>query len=254
MAETVVLLPGMLCDAGLWAHVESELDLPVVHAVLRSPSITGMAEHVLSGVDGPIVLVGLSLGAIVGFEVARLAPERLAGFAALATNAAAPRAEQHQGWSRVARRTEAGEFAAVVEEILPTMYSRPQPSPDLARVFRGMAERIGPRWFRDQLAAQGTRADARDVLPSITVPSLVACGAEDALCPPEFHREMAGRLPDAELQLVPDAGHLLPLEAPERTAELLNRLIRRCTPPTNEENDDVARRVEPTGTEADRHR
>lgn len=242
----------MLCDAGLWAFVESELDLPVVHAELRSPSITGMAEQALSCMDGPSVVVGLSLGAIVGFEVARLAPERLAGFAALATNAAAPRAEQHQGWSRAARRTEAGEFAAVVEEILPTMYSRPQPSPDLARGFRGMAERIGPRWFRDQLAAQGTRTDARDVLPSITVPSLVASGSEDALCPPEFHREIAGRLPGAELHLVPGAGHLLPLEAPERTGELLNRLIRRCAP-TNEEND-LARSVEATGTEADLHR
>lgn len=244
----------MLCDAGLWAEVESELDLPVAHAELSEPSITGMAERILSSVDGPIVLIGLSLGAIVGFEVARLAPERVAGFAALSTNSAAPRPDQHEGWRRMARRAGAGEFAAVAEEILPTMYSRHQPPPDLARVFRRMAERVGPRRFLAQLSSQATRTDARGVLPMITAPSLIACGTEDALCPPEFHRDIADRLPDAELHLVPGAGHLLPLEAPGTTAGLLNRLLRRCAPPATTEENDLARSTETPRAEARRHR
>ena len=221
----------MLCDSGLWSRVEAELTLPVVHPVLSASSTTGMAEQVLSAVDGPFALVGLSLGAIVGFEVARLAPERVEGFAALATNAAAPRAEQHEGWRRMARRTRAGDFAAVVEDVLPTMYA-PGPPAELAREFRGMAERTGARRFLAQLAAQHTRVDARAGLRGISAPALVASGDADALCPPEFHREIAGLLPGAELELVPGAGHLLPLEAPGTTAALLNRLFRRCTPTT----------------------
>lgn len=228
MADTAVLVPGMLCDSGLWAQVEPLLELPVVHAELDRPSITGMAEQVLSSVDGQVVLIGLSLGAIVGFEVARLAPERIAGFAALATNAAAPRPDQYEGWQQAARRTEAGEFAAVVEEILPTMYACRRPSPESARAFREMAGRVGPRRFLAQLAGQSTRADACAVLRTIDVPSLVACGTEDTLCPPEIHREIAEQLGDTELHVVPGAGHLLPLEAPETTAGLLNGLIRRC--------------------------
>ncbi|MFR9727961.1 alpha/beta fold hydrolase [Saccharopolyspora sp. MS10] len=232
MAERAVLLPGMLCDSGLWAHVEPELALPAVHPELSAPSITGMAEQVLAAADGPFVLVGLSLGAIVGFEVARLAPERIAGFAALDTNVAAPRAEQHESWRRMARRTRAGDFAAVVDDVLPTMYARADPPAELAGEFRGMAERIGSRRFLAQLAAQHTRIDARESLRGITAPALVASGAEDALCPPEFHREIAGLLPGSELHVVPGAGHLLPLESPVATAELLNRLFRRCPPAT----------------------
>lgn len=226
---TAVLVPGMLCDAALWAPVEGALELPVVHARVDAPSITGMAEQVLAAVEGPLLVVGLSLGAIVGFEVARLAPERVAGFAALATNAAAPRPEQHQGWARMARRTRAGDFAGVVDEVLPAMFARP--SAVAAREFRGMAERIGPRRLLGQLAAQGTRVDAREALGSIRVPSLVVGGVEDALCPPEFHREIAARLPGSELHLVAGAGHLLPLEVPEVIAGLLAGLVRRCAPP-----------------------
>ncbi|WP_243787739.1 alpha/beta fold hydrolase [Saccharopolyspora gloriosae] len=238
MTDRVVLLPGMLCDAGLWAGVESALDVPVVHAELSEPSITGMAEQVLSCVDGPMLLVGLSLGAIVGFEVARLAPERVAGFAALSTNAGAPRPDQHEAWWRQARRARAGEFCEVVEEILPSMFARQRPV--AAGAFREMAARVGTRRFVAQLAAQATRTDAREVLPMITAPALVVSGGEDALCPPEFHREIAAGLPDAELYLVPGAGHLLALEAPERTAELVNRLVRRCAPPSTIEEIDCA--------------
>ena len=225
-------MPGMLCDAGLWAPVESAVDVPVVHPRLTEPSITGMAEQLLSSVDGKFVLVGLSLGAIVGFEVARLAPERMAGFAALSTNAAAPRPEQYQGWERMTRRTETGEFATITEEVLTTMYATPRPPSRLARSFREMAERVGEQQFLTQLTAQSTRTDARPVLPTIAAPALVACGTSDALCPPKFHREIAETMPDAELHLVPEAGHLLPLEAPTTTAELLNRLIRRCASAT----------------------
>ncbi len=218
-------MPGMLCDAGLWAEVEPALDRTVVHAQLNQPSITGMAKQVLSSTNGRFVLVGLSLGAIVGFEAARLAPERIAGFAALSTNAAGPRPDQLRTWRRMAERSESGEFAAVVEETLAGMFATARPPLRLARAYRGMAARVGQQRFLAQLAAQATRADSRAGLGAIAVPSLVAFGTEDALCPPEFHRDIAERLPNAELHEVPGAGHLLPLEAPERTADLLNRLL-----------------------------
>lgn len=221
-------MPGMLCDAGLWAEVEPRLDRPAVHAQLGKPSITGMAEQVLASVEGRFILVGLSLGAIVGFEAARIAPERIAGFVAMSTNAAAPREDQYRWWQQMTERTAAGEFTAVVEDVLMTMYASPTPRPGLARAFRNMARRVGAEQFRTELAAQATRTDARTALRSIKAPSLVVGGTRDALCPPEFHREIADQLPDAELHVVPDAGHLLPLEAPATVAALVNRLIGRC--------------------------
>lgn len=230
-------MPGMLCDAGLWAEVEPALDVTAVHAQLSEPSITGMAEQVLSSTDGPFTLIGLSLGAIVGFEVARLAPERVVGFAALSTNATGPRSDQLRAWRRMAEHSESGEFASVVEETLTAMFATPLPPSRLARAYRGMAGRVGEQRFLAQLAAQATRTDARAGLTAIDAPSLVACGTEDALCPPEFHRDIADRLPDAELHQVPDSGHLLPLEAPEKTAELLNRLLRRCGPAPHDRGD-----------------
>ncbi|UNS95562.1 alpha/beta hydrolase [Streptomyces tubbatahanensis] len=221
-----VLVPGMLCDAELWTEVEPALPGPVVHAQITAPSIADMAEEVLSSVEGEFVLVGLSLGAIVAFEVARRAPERLAGLCALSTNAQAPRPGQLAGWRQLAERAAAGEFESVLtDRILPTMYAAADPSEPLRERFLGMARRIGPDTFRAQLAAQATRTDAHAAVAALECPVLALCGARDALCPPSFHRDIAQRAAAGSLRVLADAGHLLPLERPGETAASLRRWL-----------------------------
>ncbi|WP_336159361.1 alpha/beta fold hydrolase [Amycolatopsis sp. VC5-11] len=212
----VVLVPGMLCDAEVWPRLPGR----VVHAEITEPDIGGMAEQILAAVEGRFVLAGLSLGAIAGFEVARRAPERLAGFCAVSTNAGAPTAEQLAAWAAFDRRTLAGEFDDVVaEEILPTMFSGPDPV--LERRFLAMARRVGPGVFRAQLAAQATRRDAHAAVAGLSCPVLVVSGAQDRLCPPEFHRSIAARARNSVLRVLPEAGHLLTLEAPGVVASSL---------------------------------
>jgi pimeloyl-ACP methyl ester carboxylesterase len=48
---------------------------------------------------------------------------------------------------------------------------------------------------------------------------LVLSGAADPIVPPINARILAGRIPDAELEIVPGAGHLLLMEHAEPVAE-----------------------------------
>ena len=69
------------------------------------------------------------------------------------------------------------------------------------------------------------RPDNRPHLPEISCPTLVLCGAEDRLTPPALHRDMAAAIPNAYLVIVPDSGHLTPIEDPVAVTEALSRLI-----------------------------
>jgi 3-oxoadipate enol-lactonase / 4-carboxymuconolactone decarboxylase len=64
----------------------------------------------------------------------------------------------------------------------------------------------------------------RERLARISVPALVLCGAEDRLTPPRLSQALAGGLPAARLELVPGAGHMLPLETPAAVATALGAL------------------------------
>lgn len=65
--------------------------------------------------------------------------------------------------------------------------------------------------------------DQRVALAGITVPATVLVGTRDLLTPPRFSRQLAGALHDAELVILPGAGHMLPLEAPDRVLDAIRR-------------------------------
>ncbi|MEV4611796.1 alpha/beta hydrolase [Kitasatospora sp. NPDC049258] len=61
------------------------------------------------------------------------------------------------------------------------------------------------------------------------IPTLVLAGTKDLLTPPEHSEAIAAALPGAELVLVPDAGHLVMLERPEVVDRELAALLGRAT-------------------------
>ncbi|MEU2249154.1 alpha/beta fold hydrolase [Streptomyces sp. NPDC019224] len=221
----LVVVPGMLCDADLWSEVAFPAGHDVHHVALRRPDVGALAEDVLAAVEGPFVLVGLSLGAIVGFEALRRAPGRVAGLCVMATNAAAPRPEQYTAWRELDELITAGRFPDVVERTLPDMFPDRSPTPEGARRYREMARSVGADAARAQLAAQATRSDAAEVLRATRCPTVVLAGARDTLCPPAFHRRVADAVPGARLTLLPDAGHLLPWQQPGAVTAALRDLV-----------------------------
>ncbi|GGV70760.1 hydrolase [Streptomyces griseoloalbus] len=221
----LVVVPGMLCDASLWRDVEFPEGHDVHHVPLRRADIGALAEDVLAAVPGRFVLVGLSLGAIVGFEALRRAPGRIAGLCVMATNAGAPRPEQYAAWREMDELIAAGRYADVVERTLPDMFPDRRPTPEAARRYRAMAHAVGATAARAQLAAQATRADASGVLRTARCPTVVLAGARDTLCPPAFHQAIADSVPGAALTLLPEAGHLLPWQQPEAVTAALRELV-----------------------------
>jgi pimeloyl-ACP methyl ester carboxylesterase len=80
-----------------------------------------------------------------------------------------------------------------------------------------MAEALGPDVFVRQSRALQRRRDQQGTLRKCKVPTLVLCGAHDALCPIKRHTFMAELIPYAQLKVIETAGHLPTLEAPEET-------------------------------------
>jgi pimeloyl-ACP methyl ester carboxylesterase len=96
---------------------------------------------------------------------------------------------------------------------------------DLRDLILRMARGGGRLAWARQFDIALTRRDMRPILGSIQIPTLVTCGEEDKLCPPELAAEMANGIAGATLEILLDAGHFLPLEAPDRLAHAMSRII-----------------------------
>ena len=81
----------------------------------------------------------------------------------------------------------------------------------------GRAKREGLEFAAHLIATH----DALDLLPRITCPTLVMAGALDSETPPAYARAIAAGIPGANLSIIPNAGHIANLEAPEAVTDRL---------------------------------
>ena len=217
----LLLVPGMMCDARVWAPQLDALQTiaNVSVADLRDPdTLTGQARAVIDQIgDGPCALAGLSMGGLVALEVMRLAPERITHFALWDSNAGAdPSDKRKERPVQIARAQEIGLEAMTRRELAPYyLGDLALTRPDLTDLLVQMALDLGIEVFRRQISALRDRHDNWPVLPTIKVPTLIGCGENDQVCPLERHRIMAERVEGAELVVVPDSAHLPRLERPE---------------------------------------
>src|SRR6478735_5212244 len=187
----------MNCTADLWTGCGVD---DALTPVLGEQSIDAQVDRLLAELPPVFVLGGLSLGAIVAMALVARAPERVERLCLASTNAKAPTPAQHASWRTWIARIDAGESARSLQtEILGALLSpvAARDRPDLVERTLGMADATGTATLRAQLMMQGTRVDLRPALRDVTVPTLLVSGAQDALCPPEFHVEIAAELPRA---------------------------------------------------------
>jgi pimeloyl-ACP methyl ester carboxylesterase len=229
--DPLILLPGLLCDARLFApqvHGLADLAAITVGDLTGAPTVAGLAASVLAVAPDRFALAGLSMGGIVAMEVVRQAPERVARLALLDTNHRAETAERRALRDPQIARALGGELRAVLVEEMKPLYLAPEnrDSGAVLETVLDMALALGPEVFARQSAALRDRPDQTETLRRVAVPTLVLCGSHDALCPPDRHEEMAALVRGARLTVVQGAGHLPTLERPEATTAALREWLR----------------------------
>lgn len=225
MPQDLLFLPGLLCDSRLWRDQIAGLG-DVAHATVadltRDADMDAMADRALAAMPGRFALCGLSMGGYVAMALLRRAPGRVTRLCLMDTSARPDAPEQTARRRDLMRLAAGNRFRGVTPRLLPSLL-HPDRAGDaaLGGEVMAMAGRIGRDAFLRQQQAIMTRPDSRDTLRGVDVPSLVAVGEGDQLTPPALAEEMAALIPGARLRVLPGAGHLPPMEAPEDVTAML---------------------------------
>jgi pimeloyl-ACP methyl ester carboxylesterase len=214
-----------LCDERLYAAQRAALDASHdcrVFAFRDEDTLAAMAEAVLAAMPPRFALVGLSLGGYVAFEIVRRALDRVERLALLDTTAAADSDARRAGRLADIATVEAGGIEALIPQ-LPGRWLLPahRERADLVALMASMAKSIGAQGQKNQQRAMLGRPDSHADLAAVRVPTLVLCGAGDAVTPPADHEAIAARIAGARLAVVPESGHLSTLEQPEAVSRAL---------------------------------
>ncbi len=230
--EPLLLLPGMMCDERLFAPQVAAFGetFEVIVPPLTEPSIDGMARAVLAQAPpGPLNVAGLSMGGIVAMAMVDIAPDRVARLALLDTNHHADTPERFEIRNRQIDDVRAGKLRDVIVDEMKPVYlaERSRGDQALLDLLVDMALDAGAGTFVAQSLALRDRPNRSAALRTFPGPTLVLCGEQDHLCPPDRHREMADLLPNADLVFVPAAGHISTLENPATVNTVFRRWLSR---------------------------
>lgn len=223
MSLTLVLAPGLLCDATAWSAqaqaLQGRFQIQVVDYG-ELDSLPKMAESILQQAPAEFALAGHSMGGRVALEVMRLAPERVTHLALLDTGykpLPAGEAGEKERAGRfalldTARRKGMRTMARlwVQNMVHPSRLQEP-----LIDSIVEMFERKTAAIYAAQIQALLTRPDATAVLAKIACPTLVLCGAEDAWSTVIQHRELSAAIAGSAFVSVPVCGHMSMMERPQ---------------------------------------
>jgi len=240
----LLLLHGFPLDHTMWnAQIEA---LSATHRVI-APDLRGfgrssvtrgtvtmsmMADDLAGlldaiGVDEPVCLCGLSMGGYVAWEMLRHHADRVGSLVLCDTRAVADTEEAVTGRMAMAARVLTDGTTPVVEAMLPKLFSpaTEERCPELVDTVKRTIFFTSPVAIAAAQQGMARRTDATFLFNQITVPTLVVVGEHDSISTVDEMRGIAQQIPGARLVIVPDAGHLSPLENPAAVSAALKDFL-----------------------------
>jgi pimeloyl-ACP methyl ester carboxylesterase len=238
----ILLIHSGVTDRRMWSdHLEPlgaagyralAIDLPGFGEAEVAPGEQAPWRDVLGAMDElgieRAALVGNSFGGAVALRAALVAPERVEALVLVSAPAPGlePSPELKAVWQAEEDALERGDVDAAVAAVVDGWTL-----PDAPQALRDQVATMQRRIFELGLDAEFVEApDPLDEDPArlaeVQAPTLIAVGARDMSDFLEGAKAMAEQLPNARLEVIERAGHLAPLETPERFRELLLDFVR----------------------------
>jgi len=229
--KTLVLIHGFPLDRRLWAaqargfaalarvvapdlrgHGKSEVPPGPLTMDQHADDLVALLDHLEIR---RAVVGGLSMGGYITLAFWRRHPDRVQGLILADTRAEPDSAAAQAGRTTAIAWVQQIGAAAYADEMLPRLLAPGNLSNakivDAARKIMAEQPMTG---IVGALGGLRDRADSRATLPTIAVPTLVIVGEADGITPPADAQAMTVLIPGARLAVIPNAGHLSPLENP----------------------------------------
>jgi pimeloyl-ACP methyl ester carboxylesterase len=219
----LVLLPGTMCDARLWADM---VPLLAPHATLHHGDLTldetiaAITRRLLADVPEKFHLCGFSMGGYVAREIALTAPDRVQTLVLVNTSSAGITTDAMVRRHDMARLLEGRPFPGLTRANLrKSVHPARADDTTLLERIQEMAVSLGGEVFARQLRLP--RGDGRESLARIGCPALVVAARDDKLRTLDESRTLADGIPGARLEIIEECGHMTPFERPDVLAKLL---------------------------------
>jgi pimeloyl-ACP methyl ester carboxylesterase len=175
------------------------------------------------------VLCGLSMGGYISLHVLRKAQEKFKAVILCDTKSVADNNETKLKRFEAIKRINQGGFDGFINEFVANCFYEEfisEKRTEFEKVLN-KSKQNKPLGVKGCLLAMAARTDTTDSLTKIRIPTLIICGSEDKLSPPDVMMAMSDKIQDSEFVLVDGAGHMAPIEKPKIVNEAIRNFLKK---------------------------
>lgn len=220
---TLILLPGLLCDASVWQHqidhLHHEMEI-IVPDLGHASTPEQMVAAALETAPPIFMLAGHSMGGWVALEIMKTTPQRVTKLCLANTTAKPDTQEKAQARREMIALAKQGDYDTIIERLTHAFLYQQQFAPTVKSILHRNQDAL----IRQEQAMLA-RGDCIDVLKTIKCPTLVIHAAQDKVFTQADCSQLISSIRGAQLEIIDDAGHMSLIEQPEKvTAALRNWL------------------------------
>ncbi|WP_366657169.1 alpha/beta fold hydrolase [Fodinicurvata sp. EGI_FJ10296] len=242
VGPTVVLLHGIGGAARYWTPQLAALadrwrlvawDMPGygLSPALDSMTFPALADRAKALIDdlddGPVTVLGHSIGGMVAQELAATCPEIVGRLILSGTSPAFGRPDgdwQARFLSERLGPLDAGHTMPELATSLVDGLVGNDPDPEGISLAVDCMGSVSEAVYRQSMECLVT-FDRREALAGIAVPTLLVAGEKDTNAPAPMMEKMAGKIPGARFAVIAEAGHLASLERPDAFSALVRAFL-----------------------------
>ncbi len=174
------------------------------------------------------IICGLSMGGYIALRAVEREQDKIGGLILCDTKAEAdPDAGKIGRAAKIKQINLEGMKAFVADAVPPTFSGKTrEEKPGYYLEIIERAEQCNPLGVKGAILAMLSRTSTAESLSNIAVPTLVIVGEEDALSTPEVMKGLSDKIPNSIFTIIPDAGHMAPVENSLATNEAIDRFLK----------------------------
>jgi len=243
LGKPLVLLHAFPLSNLIWENFEPPKDfaliLPDFPGFGSSPlakegfSLAEAAQELLKsleeeGIRQPIVLGGISMGGYWAMEFIRQFPEKMSKIIFVSTRAGLDKPDAKQRRLEMAERVLRDGPEFLTQTMVPGLLGKTtlDKKPVIVEKLKNWIRQTSPQGIALAQRAMAQRQDKTDLLAKIGVKTLILAGNEDNLISFSEAEVMAGLIPNSQLEIFKNVGHLVPLEEPDQFQKITQSFSR----------------------------
>lgn len=220
--KNLVLIPGLVSDESVFAAQIEDLS-SVVNIIIPNYSgidtIDGMINKILLDAPGKFYLAGHSMGGFLALEMMRHHADRVEALCIMTTTADSDSTEERKKREALIEEAKDGMLDKIISQLVDNFTYQASAKAQTLKIFQR-----NKKDFINQRTASLSRESCLNLLQKIQVPTLVIAARQDHIF---FNNtcEIAEKIPEAELVILEECGHMISMEKPKEVTALLRKWL-----------------------------